>query len=82
MAALLMDIYLLEAKVSNLSLVQDSASQVFRHFHAQILEKHGIDSIDFRKSMKFYNDEPSLYLKIHTVVVDSLSVREKTSEIN
>lgn len=82
MSALMIDMYLLESKVNNLSITQDSANIVFKHFFPQLLEKHQIDSLTYLNSMKFYVEQPKLFHDVNARVVDSLSVREKTFQID
>jgi hypothetical protein len=78
MSTLMVDIHLLESKVSNLNLPTDSAMQVYRKFEKEIFEKHDTDSLQYAESVRFYSMNPELYHDIYEIVVDTLIVREKS----
>jgi len=54
MEAYLYDLHLLEAKLQQGGLRQDTASQLFPRLEKEILKKHRIDSIQVDRSLKFY----------------------------
>lgn len=76
-ASFLMDLYLLEAKIHELRLTNDSAKKVFAIREAQLYEQHQLDDSLYRVSFAFYLNDPKALNDIYTLLTDSLSLRER-----
>ncbi len=82
MMEILTEFHLLESKIENLYIPNDSARMVYNHFEPQVFEKYGVDSANYMESLSFYLDHPELLHDIYEGVVDSLMVREKSHRID
>ena len=76
-AVFLKDLYLLEQKVKELKLTNDSAKIVFAYYEAKLYEEHNmIDSL-YRESFKYYMDDIKGLTRIYEIIADSLSLEER-----
>jgi len=66
------EIHLLEAKIDRLSLKTDSAAKLYQHFEQLVFDKYNTDSATYYLAYKQYGQNPKLFFKIYTTVVDSL----------
>ena len=82
MSEILVDIHLLEKKISQSRVPYDSQQLMYAHFEQLVFEKHQLDSATYINSLKYYLADPALMETIYTSVVDSLTVREKTKRID
>lgn len=78
MVDVLIDIHLLEQKLDQLGVTYDSQKVMYNHFEARIFEKYEVDSVAYKKSLNYYYQNVEYLEEIYEVIVDSLSVREKT----
>lgn len=80
MTHLMIQVHLLESKVSRLRLKRDTSQFLYDHFERLMLEENGLDTAQFNKSMDFYTTNPKIFKKVYAAVVDSLlemEAREK-----
>jgi hypothetical protein len=84
LVAIMIEFYLAEARLGNLSIKQDSAKMLFIPFEESVLKKYGVSDSVLNKTYQYYFDHPSEMEKIYEVVLDSLSLRERkaTSAVN
>lgn len=80
MAAVLLDIYILESQTKELKVHFDSSKKVYNLFEAKILEKHDVPDSSYRKSFSYYQDHPDELDEVYGMLVDSLSLREKLAK--
>lgn len=76
-ASYLVDLYILEAKVQNLKINKDSSKVIFKHYEKQLYEKHSMDDSLYRVSFEYYMNDPQGLTDIYSIVVDSLSLKER-----
>lgn len=76
-AAFLMDLYLLEAKIKELRVSNDSAKMIFEHYEPKIFEQHQLDDSTYRMSFQYYLNDPKALSDIYSMLTDSLSLRER-----
>ena len=81
LADVLVEIYTGEARMSNLSLVNDSASKLFRPFEEALYKKKGIPDSVMKITFRYYVEHPVELERVYDVVIDSLSLREKKAGI-
>jgi len=77
MAAVMVDIYLAEARLNGSLMVRDSARRVFRPFEDKLLTQKGVNDSILKKSYMYYLDHSSELEKIYDSVIDTLSLREQ-----
>jgi hypothetical protein len=76
---LLIDFYLAEAKLNNLSLPVDSVRRLFMPIEDSVLKKHGVSDSLLKKTYQYYFEHPKELEKVYEIVVDSLSLMERKS---
>ena len=76
-AGFLKDLYILEAKVKELRLSDDSTKKVFAIYEQQLLEKHSFDDSLYRKSFLYYLGDVKGMARIYEIIADSLSLTER-----
>ena len=81
MVPFMIDIHLAEAKIKVLKLNYDSSLAFFRKLEDDVYEKHQITDSIYLESFNYYLNHPDLLLEIYEQVIDSLSLKEKVSEI-
>ena len=77
MAHLLIDIHLLEVKLSKLKVNKDSMRKIYNRFERGILEENGLTKENYERSFEYYMSKPDQMEYIYTMVVDSLNLREQ-----
>jgi len=77
MASFLVDLYILEAKVQNLKISKDSSKVIFNIYEKKLYEKHKFNDSLYRVSFEYYMQDPKGLTDIYSIVVDSLSLRER-----
>ncbi len=82
MANIMADVYVLEFKVKELPVKQDSLEKIFNIYEKELFEEKGYDSAKYRKSLEFYIDQPDHIEFIYSIIADSLSLRNKIVEYN
>lgn len=81
MVNVLIDVHLLEAKITKLYLNPDSSSKVYNHYEKLLFSDLGITQEKYKKSMAFYVNEIGELRAIYNRVTDSLLVRQKALSI-
>jgi hypothetical protein len=79
MVASLTELYVMEAKVSNIPVNRDSILQIADYLETRTFDKLGIPDSVFKKSYSYYLDRPKEMENIYTVLIDSLNLREQRS---
>jgi len=77
MVDILIDIRIIEGKVSVLSVGRDSSNVMFAKLEQDVFEKHDMDSLVYRESYQYYMNKPELYLLVNDIVLDSLKVMQE-----
>jgi len=77
MAAVIVDIYLAEARLNGSLMVRDSARQVFKPYEDKLLAQKGVNDSTLKKSYEYYLDHSSELEKIYDSVIDTLALREQ-----
>lgn len=77
LADLMVEMYTGEARMTNLSLLNDSAIKLFRPFEEALLQKKGISDSIMKVTFRYYVEHPVELERVYDVVIDSLSLREK-----
>ena len=77
MVKVMSEIYLAEQKVNSLGLPRDSLEQIFSVMKDMIFKKAGTSDATFKRSLKYYLDEPKTVEDIYTALIDSLNLREQ-----
>jgi hypothetical protein len=77
MVKVMSEIYLLEQKVNALGLPRDSLEQIFSVMKDRIFAKAGTSDATFKRSLKYYLDQPKTVEDLYTALIDSLNLREQ-----
>jgi hypothetical protein len=81
LAEILVEIYAGEARMTNLSLVNDSAIKLFGPFEESLFQKKGIPDSIVKTTFRYYVAHPVDLERVYDVVIDTLSLREKKTGI-
>ena len=76
-AVFLKDLYMLEQKVKNLRLPDDSSKVIFAHYEKLLYEEHHMTDSLYRKSFEYYMEDIKGLSKIYEIIADSLSLEER-----
>jgi hypothetical protein len=77
LSALLVDVYLAEAKVDAIPKVKDSTIRYFLPFEEKLLKERGIADSVLRITYSYYMSHPKELEQIYDSVIDSLVLREQ-----
>lgn len=77
LAIFLKDLYVLEQKIKDLKLADDSAKIVFQYYEKLLYKKHNMNDSIYRISFEYYMDDINSLAKIYEVIADSLSLEER-----
>ena len=77
LAALLVDIYMAEAKLDKLAIAKDSSIRFFIPFEQKILQAKGIPDSILRKTYSYYLANPKELERVYDSVIDTLALREQ-----
>ncbi len=77
MTAILLEVHVLESKVSRRSVNRDSLQLMYDHFEGMLFEEMDVDTAAYNASIRFYIANPDLLAEIYEAVVDSLQLRSK-----
>ncbi len=81
MSQILTDIHLLEARIGRLNMPSlDSSTVITEYLKAKIFKKHGIDSVVYNRSYKFYSTNPVYMERIYGKTVKELEKRHKKKD--
>jgi hypothetical protein len=73
----LIDLHIIEAKLSLSHIPNDSVKLFFDEVEDSLYRKHQITDSIYKKSYQFYLENIDLMEEIYSAVVDSMSVRER-----
>ena len=76
----LVDVFLAEAKLTQIRLDRDSALRLFMPFEKKLMEERKIDSIVLKETYRYYLNHPAEFEKIFETVMDTLSLREQRAQ--
>lgn len=76
-ASVMKDLYILEAKVKELGIPQDSAKVIFKIYEKRIFDKHHVNDSIYKKSFEHYLNDPQALNDIYTILADTLSLEER-----
>ncbi|MBS1488721.1 MAG: DUF4296 domain-containing protein [Bacteroidetes bacterium] len=79
LSALLIDVYLAEARAQTFPRPQDSLMKIFLPREKKILEAHGVSDSLLRQTYNYYYAHPKEFEAVYDVVIDSLTLREQRS---
>lgn len=77
LTSIMIEFYLAEARLTNISVPLDSASKLFLPFEESTLKKYGVPDSTLKRTYQYYFDHPIELEKLYEVVIDSLSLRER-----
>jgi hypothetical protein len=75
--ALLIEVYLTEAKLSQLPVTSDSTMRLYLAHEPELLKKYGLTDSTLNKTYEYYISHPNELEKVYAAVVDTLSLREQ-----
>ena len=76
MVTFLIDLHIIQSKVQNLRLSNDSAEVLFMILEKDLMEQYAIRDTVFYESYSWYLAHPEIMHEVYTAVVDTLSLRE------
>ncbi len=81
MVQALIEVHLLEARLSKLGVKKDSLMKIYNRFELAMFEDMGIEKDYYVRSFEYYMGQPYEMDAIYTIVVDSLNLREQKAEV-
>ena len=72
MVPILVDVHIVEGARNGALILGDTNG--IEDYYAKVYEKHEITEASFKRSFKFYNGEPELFIPIYEKVLDSLKI--------
>lgn len=81
LSALLVDVYLAEARLGAMPQPVDSTIRYFIPFEEKLLKRHGIPDSVLRKTYAYYIENPKELELVYTSVIDTLTLREQKANI-
>ena len=78
MVNILIDIHLLEERVDQLNISEDSSNSIYRILENDIFKKHSVSEEEYRKSYSYYFFDPKQIDEIYQSIIDSLVVYNRT----
>jgi len=76
MASVLIEMYIQEARISEMNLSQDSASVLNQLALERTLKEKNIPDSVYQKSYHYYMENLKKFDEVYAIVIDSLKVRE------
>ena len=80
LSALMVNIYLAEARLSVAMVPRDSADKLFKPFQAKLLKDRGISDSTMSITYQYYVQHPQELEQIYDSVIDTLALREQRSK--
>ena len=80
MANIMTDVYVLEFKVKEIRVDEDSLPKIFHIYEKELFLEKGYDSVKYRKSLEYYLEQPEHLSYIYAIIADSLSLRNQIEE--
>lgn len=78
LSALLVEVYLAEARLETIPVPRDSSIHFFLPFEKKLLQAQGISDSVLKKTYAYYLEHPKELELVYDSVIDSLSVREQS----
>ena len=72
---------MLEAKVKELKLTDDSTKVIFAYYEKKLFEKHNMTDSLYRLSFNYYMEDIRGLSRIYEIIADSLSLEERLSVV-
>jgi len=79
MVSFLIDLHIMEAKITTVRFPNDSVKLFFPEIEQELFKKHNVSDSVYFKSYQYYLNNMFDMEEIYTAVVDSLSLRERVS---
>jgi hypothetical protein len=76
-AAFLVDVYLAEARFSQLLVPSDSTMRLYLAYEPELLLKNGVSDSIVKLTYQYYLSHPKEMEQVYAAVVDTLSLREQ-----
>lgn len=76
-AAFLVEVYLTEARLTQLPIGQDSTMRLFLAYEPELLKKFGLADSTVKRTYAYYANHPKELEAVYTAVIDTLSLREQ-----
>lgn len=76
-AAFLVDVYLTEAKFSQLQVPGDSAMRLYLSYEPELLARNDVTDSIVKLTYEYYVSHPQDMQEVYAAVVDTLSLREQ-----
>ena len=76
LSALLVDVYLAEARIEGIPKIRDTTIRYFMPFEDRLLKSRGISDTVMRVTYSYYMEHPKELETIYDVVIDTLNLRE------
>ena len=76
-AAFLIDVYLTEARLSQLQIPGDSAMRLYLAHEPELLGRNGVTDSIVKLTYEYYVSHPTELQEVYTAVIDTLSLREQ-----
>jgi hypothetical protein len=80
MVDFLIDLHIIEAKISMSRIPNDSVGLFFQEVEDSLFQKHHVTDSIYKKSYQYYLENINLMEEIYSAVVDSLSLRERITD--
>ena len=77
LSALLLDIYLAEARLEAMPVAKDSSVRFFIPFEQKLLKAKGISDSTMKQTYAYYLAHPKELEQVYDVVIDTLMVRDQ-----
>jgi hypothetical protein len=77
LSAFLIEMYLAEARIDNLSIVKDSAIKLFLPYEEKLMKKFNLADSTLKKTYQYYIDHPKEMEMVYDAVIDTLNLREQ-----
>ena len=77
LSALLVEIYLAEARVDQVQVTKDSSIRFFLPFEEKLLKSKGVTDAALRETYTYYLSHPKELEQVYEAVIDTLAFREQ-----
>lgn len=81
LSALLVEVYLAEARLDMVSKPKDTTIKYFIPFEEKLLQRLGVPDSVLRKTYAYYLDHPKELEQVYDSVIDTLTLREQRSRL-
>jgi hypothetical protein len=80
LSAFLIEMYLAEARIDNLSIVKDSAIKLFLPYEEKLMKKFNLADSTLKKTYQYYIDHPKEMEMVYDALIDTLNLREQRAK--